>query len=478
MIFTPQQLAEFTNGIWDENCPKCIGFSSVFFNKRRASPSSVWITTNPDQWPSEAEWTEDYQVMSRGTQNYAAVVVRYEARVPEGVPVLRVEDTWLAMKAIAFAVRDQRKSKRLLVTGTEGKTGFKVQLMHALEQQISVYASVDSKNMSRSILTRLAAIPEGADLSIFEVSVPKRKHGKKRASYVKPHICVITEIGYEHLNKHGSIHKLIQNKASVVSALEKNGICIVKSDPKYFLELKQRIAAYGNPSIYSFGLLEQDNAQLIQSEFQSEPYGWRVQARIESKLIEYFLPVLESHAPLSSLAVLLTVSVLGFDVEKAAQSMIDYEPYQTSGRFSQLPYKEGSIDFYDQSYRSYLLGYKDFFDVCSRLRARNNGKKVVILGMLFDEKEYGDEVWKLLPEADMRQWLLDAEIDEIHTIGNREQFEAVFDNSFLWKTHHERVELLIPGIIEYINPGDLLMIKGDRNEKMFLLSDYLRQELV
>jgi len=480
MVFTPQKLADLTEGTWDKNCPDCPDFSSAFFDKGWASPSSLWVTTNSDQWPREMKkWTEDYQVLSKGIKKgMRAIVVRPGVEVPSGVATLRVADTWKAMRKIAFAVRDHSQSKRLLVTGTEGKTGFKVQLNHALKSQMSVYASIDSRNMSYPILSRLAKMPEDIDLSIFEVSVPKQGSGKRRASYIQPQICVITEIGYEHLRWHGDVKKLIRNKASVVSALAKDGICIVKSDPKYFSELKKEIAVYGDFPIYSFGLFEKDNAQLIEAKFQSEPYGWKIKARIEEKSIEYFIPALESHAPLSSLPVLLTASLLGLDVEQAAQSMVDYQPYQTSGRFSTLPYKQGALDLYDQSFRSYLLGYRDFFEVCSRLIPQKNRKKIVVLGMLFDEREYGDEVWTLLPEAAMRQWLIDADFDEIHTIGEREQFEKVFDDGFVWKTHHDKVEQLIPEIIEYINPGDLLMIKGDRNENMFLLSNYLRKVLV
>lgn len=480
MIFTAKQLAELTGGTWDDESPDLNNITSAFFDKGWSSPTAVWVTTNSEQWPRTMDlWTEDFQVLSKGIKKgVAAVIVRHEIKVPTGVPTLRVDNTWEAMKTIAFMVRDKSQSKRLLVTGTEGKTGFKVQLLHVLKKQISAYASIDSKNMSYPILSRLAMIPETAELSIFEVAVPKKRTGQRRSSYVQPHICVFTELGYEHLHRHGSVEKLIQNKASVVSALANDGVCIVKSDPKYFSDLKRQIARYGDFPVYSFGFLDQDNAQLLQSKFLSDPYGWQVKSRIEDKLIEYFLPVLESHAPLSSLLVLLTVSVLGLDVEKAAQSLAEYQPFRTSGRLSHLPYQDGFIDFYDQSYRSYLLGYQDFFDVCSRIKPQQKGRKIVVLGLVFDEREYGQKVWELLPEEHVRQWIMDAKIDEIHTIGEREQFEKVIQGGLLWKTHHEVVEDLIPEILNHVNPGDFLMVKGDRNENMFLLSEHLRKVLV
>ncbi len=475
MNFTPVQLAELINGSWDETPAENRVISSAFFDRGWSTPSAAWVTTNRDQWPRKMDrWTEDYQILSRGIRKgVAAVIVRPGVKVPDGVPVLRVENTWDAMKTIAFAVRDESPGKRLLVTGTEGKTGFKVQLFHALKNQLSTFASIDSKNMSYPIISRMAMIPDNAELSIFEVAVPKRRVGKRRAAYVQPHVCVITELGYEHLHRHGSVEKLIRNKASVVSALSKDGVCIVKSDPKYFLDLKQQISRYGDFPVYTCGVSDQDNAQLLKAEFKSDPYGWQVMARVEDSTVMYFVPVLESHAAMSSLLVLLTVSVLGLDVNKAAQSFQEYQPYRTSGRFSRLRYKQGFLDFYDQSYRSYLLGYQDFFEVCSRIKPQQKGRKIVVLGMVFDEREYGARVWELLPVGKVQQWLVDAKIDQIHTIGEREQFEKVILHRQYWKTHPESVDEFIPVVLDHIDEGDLLMVKGDRNEKMFLLSEYL-----
>ena len=66
----------------------------------------------------------------------AAAIVRDAAKVDVEIPILRVPDTHDALRMIAEANRDRTKAQRVLVTGSEGKTGFKAMLRHVLSRSI------------------------------------------------------------------------------------------------------------------------------------------------------------------------------------------------------------------------------------------------------------------------------------------------------------------------------------------------------
>ena len=61
------------------------------------------------------------------------------------------------------------------------------------------------------------------------------------------------------------------------------------------------------------------------------------------------------------------------------------------------------------------------------------------------------------------------------TIGDKKEFEPVLSDSTLnWRHFHQPQELVAP-LDRSLQANDLLLVKGDRNEKTFLLPDGLRQ---
>ena len=330
-----------------------------------------------------------------------------------------MDDTWQALQAIAATVRDRARARRILVTGTEGKTGFTSQFRHLASGQIEVAARPDSNNMDHGICTALANIKRDDAVAVLEVAVPYRHRGMRRAQLVQPELCVITEIGYEHLAKHGSVDELIKAKASVASALVEDGRCLIQSNPRYFEKLRKRIRRYGEFPIFTFGTDHADFGRLLAAHFDGLRRGWEVEAVVGGQSISYFLPRVEQHAPLSSVAVLAAMRLIDLDLEVALERFHSLDLFETAGRMQELSARSGgTYTLYDQSHRNYLLALDDFFQTASRLTPRLGGRKILVLGHIYDEREYGNLIWEMLPPLRLRQMIDTCGLDSIYTIGH------------------------------------------------------------
>jgi UDP-N-acetylmuramyl pentapeptide synthase len=477
LIMLAEELAAVTGGVWSN--PSAIPVITRFaVNPLTTSSGDLLITTNKEQWERTGSVTETQRTLDilirKGS---GAAIVRRSSLLDGPINLLRVDDTYKALVAIATAARDKAKAKRVLVTGTEGKTGFKVQFHHLASEQISINARLDSNNMERAICTALANTKCHHALSVIEVAVPHKRLGIRRSQLVRPELCVITEIGYEHLAKHGDIKELIQAKASVVSGLMPGGCCLVKSNPRYFQSLCEAIRSFHEAPIFTFGERIEDLGRLISATFAAERYGWQVQAEIDGKSLSYFLPLVEQHAPLSSVGVLTAIHLLHLDVEQAAARFASLVPFQTSGRFYELPTQRGTYQVYDQSHRSYLLGLEDFFRTAALLSPRPGGRKVLVLGHVYDEQEYGPLVWELIPPKQLRSMIDAGGFDQLYTVGKREEFRKILNATMTPWEHFALPQDLVVPLHQLMRANDLLLVKGDQNEKMFALTDGLRAQL-
>ncbi|GAB6043524.1 Mur ligase family protein [Endothiovibrio diazotrophicus] len=474
LILSPEELAAATGGVW--STPAAGPITRLALNPQSARRGDLLVTTNREQWrrvktPSESPQTLE-RLVARGA---AGAVVRETADLDAPLPLLRVADTYRALEAIAEAARDKAPARRLLVTGTEGKTGFKVLFHHLASGQVAVNARLDSNNMERGICSSLANTRPHHALTVIEVAVPRLHYGERRARLVRPELCVITEIGYEHLTRHGSRERLIEAKASVVTGLTDDGRCLVRSDPRYFDVLRAAIRARREVPLVTFGDRPGDFGRLLDAVFDPRREGWAVAAEIDGERVDYFLPLVEGHAPMSSVGVLAAMALMGVPVESALERFATVAPHETSGSLYRLPVAGGTCRVYDQSHRCYLLGVEDFFRTAARLTAGPGGRKRLVLGHLYDEREYGPLVWRLLPVERLRRWIAEAGFDEVHTVGERAEFAPLLEGGSLSWEHWATPEAVVEPLRRRLRPEDLLLVKGDRNERMYVITQRLRE---
>jgi UDP-N-acetylmuramoyl-tripeptide--D-alanyl-D-alanine ligase len=140
-------------------------------------------------------------------------------------------DDFAALAAIAGAVRDRSSARVVGITGSTGKTSTKDILFALCAPQRRTIANEGNYNTEIGVPLTICRIEEDTEICISELGMRGMGQIAWLASFVKPDIGVITNIGPAHLGLLGSIENIARAKAELIEALPAAGIAVVPDEP-------------------------------------------------------------------------------------------------------------------------------------------------------------------------------------------------------------------------------------------------------
>lgn len=459
IFLTPLRLVNYTGGKWlGEGVDENLRFSGVG-TYGTYQKGNIYFTMAIKDWIKEEKdvKSELKKVLEKGMKAVVIDDLKYAPLID--LPILYVKDCFEAFKRCAIEVRQEHNPYTVLITGTEGKTGAKVQFHHILNKQTKTHAVLNSANTEVPVLRSLANLEEDDIIEINEVSVGSDEaYRVERAVMVNPNLCFFTNIGPNHMDMHKTLDNIMTAKSSVVEGLREGGKCILNSSIEHYPKLLNAIYNRRvDVPILTYGNLESDNAKILSKSFDSKRFGWNIKADIDKEIVEYFLPLFQLHAPLTSVGILLAVKEMGYDVKKAARDYDGLVPFETMGRMLNIHKRSGLVHFYDQSRRGGIHGMRSAFNDMKNFKL--DGKIVALVGGISTKK---DSDWTKEAHAELAKMINESKIDRLYTTGNYMNY--VTDNlknpNILIK-HSDDLDYLAQTLYSEIQGGDLLFIIGN-----------------
>jgi UDP-N-acetylmuramoyl-tripeptide--D-alanyl-D-alanine ligase len=145
----------------------------------------------------------------------AIVVARAERTAGLGVPVYAVNDTLVALGALANFYRRAWNGPLVAVAGSNGKTTTKDMIRAALSQVLDVHATSANLNNLIGVPLTLLAMPPGSDIAVVELGTNVPGEVARLRAIAEPNIAVVTSIGEEHLEGLGTLEAVLAEEASV-----------------------------------------------------------------------------------------------------------------------------------------------------------------------------------------------------------------------------------------------------------------------
>jgi UDP-N-acetylmuramoyl-tripeptide--D-alanyl-D-alanine ligase len=140
-------------------------------------------------------------------------------------------DDFAALAAIAGAVRERSKARVVAITGSTGKTSTKDILYALCAPHRRTIANEGNYNTEIGVPLTICRIEEDTEVCISELGMRGLGQIAWLASFVKPDVGVITNIGPAHLELLGSIENIARAKAELIDALPAGGIAVVPDEP-------------------------------------------------------------------------------------------------------------------------------------------------------------------------------------------------------------------------------------------------------
>lgn len=389
----------------------------------------------------------------------AAVVSRLPPGVSGTAPLLMVDETFVALRALGAGARARTFARVCAVTGSVGKTGVKEALRTVLSCQGPTAASSGNLNNHWGLPLSLARMPADAAYGVFEMGMNHPGELVPLSYLARPHVCVITTVEAVHKAHFASVEEIAEAKAEIFTGVESGATAVLNRDNPQHGRLWAAARRCGIRRVIGFGRDRDAHVRLLEASVEAG--GSRVRADVLGQTVDYRLAVPGSHWVTNSLCVLAAAAALGADVARAAGDLAKVSAPAGRGQRLTVCLASGSFELIDDSYNASPVAMAAAFEVLGRMMPGPGGRRIAVLG---DMLELGDEAPAL--HAGLAEPLQTHGIHLVFTAGPAMAHLAEALPARMRGGHAEDAASLAPLVTAAVRDGDVVTVKGSAGSRM------------
>jgi UDP-N-acetylmuramoyl-tripeptide--D-alanyl-D-alanine ligase len=225
----------------------------------------------------------------------------------------------------------------------------------------------------------------------------------------------------------------------------------------------------GAAEILGFGTHPEAAARLVDCVLES--CGSTVEAVVCGSLLRFLVPVPGPHWVMNALAVLAAAQAADAAVDRAAEALAELKPLPGRGRRHQLDWRGGTLTVIDESYNASPPSIRAALAVLAATEPGAGARRVAVLG---DMLELGNASERL--HRELADPLAATQVDRVFLIG---EAIAALDEVLpegkrggLWRSPEEAM----PSLLRFLEPGDVVTIKGSRAVRVSRVVELLRAQ--
>lgn len=390
-----EKIAEVTGGkYYGDDTLKSTLITSVVRDNRDAENGSLFVCL-----PGANFHGHDFVDLAYSS---GAVCCLAEKVLDTDKPFVYVENTRKALADLATYYRSLFDIPFIGITGSVGKTTSKEMTAAVLSRKFNVLKTTGNLNNEIGVPLTLLSLREEHTAAVIEMGISDFGEMRRLSAMVRPDICLMSNIGYCHLENLGDLDGVLKAKSEVFEYMSENGIAVVNGDDEKLNKF--------NPEIrkITYGL---DNKNDIWADNIRSNGLKGVSCDIHSQDSTYSLniPAFGSHIVLAALAASAIANSLGIPAKDIAAGVMDYTPVK--GRANVID--TGYITIIDDCYNANPNSVSASLLSLSTLE----GRKVAVLGDMF---ELGKDSKQLHREIGLYSASLG--IDSLICCGNHAEF--------------------------------------------------------
>jgi UDP-N-acetylmuramoyl-tripeptide--D-alanyl-D-alanine ligase len=379
---------------------------------------------------------------------------------PYSKQLIVVKDTFEALNKLAVFARNRLKGKVIAVTGSVGKTSTKEMLKIALEDQGNTYGSTGNFNNHYGLPITLANMPEDSEYAILELGMSSSGELLKLSQMAKPHIAIITTIEAVHLEFFTSVSAIAAAKAEIFDGMDSDGVAIINYDNLYEKILTNHARS---KKLKILGFAEDRDTDYQLTNYEVVDNSSKITVACKTKDLTYKLGSIGKHLAFNSIAVIAAVETLGADIEYAIKSLARFKAQKGRGQVHKVA--KSNMIIIDDSYNASPASVKAAINNMATYKHPTK-RLVLILGDMLDLGATSPDL-----HAQLLDTIVANPINVVHTVGNimTNLYDILPAN--LKGLHEPSSENLAKRIFEYLQPNDVVLIKGSNSMKMNIILD-------
>lgn len=379
-----------------------------------------------------------------------AVCVLCEEKPDTDVAYIKVESTLVALKGIAEYYRSLFTIPFIGITGSVGKTSTKEFISAVLAQKYNVHKTGGNFNNELGVPITLFGLEEEHEVAVIEMGISGFGEMTRLSKMVRPDICVITNIGYCHLENLGDRDGVLRAKTELFQYLSADGTIILCHDDD---KLRTVTDYHGiRPTFYGTGNDEYRAENITEKGLDGIGctliHRSRTDDPDDNARIDVTIPTMGRHNVLNALCAMAVGTQLGLTPEEIKRGL---ESFENVGSRNHI-IKTDTLTIIDDCYNANPTSTKAGLDTLSKL----SGRRIAILG---DMKELGAD--EIALHREVGAYAKEIGIDMLVAVGPLS--EATAEGYGKGAYYYPTVERCIDRLKRYLLPGDTILVKASHS---------------
>lgn len=264
---------------------------------------------------------------------------------------------------------------KIAITGSYGKTSTKNILTKILEKKYITLASPKSYNTLMGISKVINRdLNTSCEVLILELGAYRKGEIKEMTKLIDPHIGIITDVGYQHIETFKTIDNVLKAKTELIDYMNDSSVCIINGDNQYLRNKEYRL----EPLFY--GLLDNNkicakNIKINNGEMSFDIY---YEENFQINIQTYLLGIHNIKNILACFGIVQKLKNYNIEISNLEfkDSLLSIKPIK-----HRLSYEfVRNIHIYDDSYNSNIVGFQNSIEVIKQI----NLKKILITPGIVD----------------------------------------------------------------------------------------------
>lgn len=310
-----------------------------------------------------------------------------------------VDDTLVALGALAACRRTALQASVVGITGSAGKTSTKDLTRAAVEGSKTVHATRGNLNNRIGMPLTLLATPDDAEVVILEMGSNEPGEIAALAAVARPDIGVVTTVGESHLEKLGTLEGVLDEKLDLLRGLAAGGRCVVGDEPDFLADAARGVCTDVRVAGWSERADDDFRPELLGvDDWGGHRFRWRDQV--------VTLPLPGRHAVANAMLALAVADLTGVSAQDAVRGLASAQAGSMRGEVRRMGGLTLVVDCYNANPQSVQVAL-DLLEGQSAV-----GGRVAVLGSML---ELGDASRRL--HADVLADALARSVDTVVATG-------------------------------------------------------------
>ena len=420
-----------------------VRFSDVCTDSRALKSGDLFVALRGERYDGH-----DFVAKAAAAGAVAALIDRAYVRSAP-LPVAAVEDTTVALGALAAHWRRQFHIPLVAVAGSNGKTTVKEMIAACLRAHYgdeAVLATRGNLNNHIGLPLTLLTLRAAHRVGVVEVGMNHPGETAELAQIAGPTIAVINNAQREHQEFMQSVTDVADEHASLIKALPADGIAVINADDVHAAVWR---AAAGHREVRDFGF---DQKAAVSATCELQAASALLAVRTPEAVATLNLPVAGEHNARNALAAIAAATAAGATLESCVRALSGFAAVK--GRLQIKRSRQGAV-LIDDTYNANPDSVRAAIDVL----ARTPGRKLLVLG---DMGEVGDQGRDFHTEIGI--YAHERGIDALYGLGELAAHAVcAFGEG---ARHYAAIETLLVDVGAALGPQATVLVKGSRFMQM------------